>query len=91
VSQAPTSSQRVLTWLKGDVYRQIVDKVIRAAQIDFQENGYTDETLHELKNVSNNCVHSICGPNPFDPNSLPPYPFPFPIFDTTQTMEIIPL
>jgi len=37
---------------QGDVYRQIIDKVILSAQNDFEEGGYTAETLQELKLVS---------------------------------------
>jgi hypothetical protein len=37
---------------QGEVYRQIIDKVILASQTDFEEGGYTQETLQELKMVS---------------------------------------
>jgi hypothetical protein len=37
---------------QGDVYRQIIDKIILASQTDFEEGGYTQETLQELKMVS---------------------------------------
>lgn len=38
--------------MQGEVYRQIIDKVILQAQTDFEEGGYTLETLQELKLVS---------------------------------------
>jgi hypothetical protein len=38
--------------VQGEVYRQIIDKVILASQTDFEEGGYTQETLQELKMVS---------------------------------------
>jgi hypothetical protein len=38
--------------MQGEVYRQIIDKVILSAQTDFEEGGYTQETLQELKLVS---------------------------------------
>jgi hypothetical protein len=37
---------------QGEVYRTIIDKVILASQTDFEEGGYTQETLQELKLVS---------------------------------------
>jgi hypothetical protein len=40
--------------IQGEVYRQIIDKVILQAQTDFEEGGYTQETLQELKLVSDN-------------------------------------
>jgi hypothetical protein len=38
--------------MQGEVYRQIIDKIILASQTDFEEGGYTQETLQELKLVS---------------------------------------
>jgi len=38
--------------MQGEVYRQIIEKVILQAQTDFEEGGYTLETLQELKQVS---------------------------------------
>jgi len=38
--------------MQGEVYRQIIEKVILQAQTDFEEGGYTVETLQELKLVS---------------------------------------
>ena len=42
---------------QGEVYRQIIDKVILQAQTDFEEGGYTQETLQELKLVSDRNCH----------------------------------
>jgi hypothetical protein len=51
--------------MQGEVYRQIIDKVILAAQTDFEEGGYTQETLQELKMVSHEDFSITLRPGPF--------------------------
>jgi hypothetical protein len=50
--------------MQGEVYRVIIDKIILAAQTDFEEGGYTQETLQELKLVSEDDAQSSIHPTP---------------------------
>jgi len=49
--------------LQGDVYRQIIEKIVQAAKNDFEEGGYAPDTLTDLKTVStvfgDACISSI--------------------------------
>lgn len=46
----PSSSNTISS--QGDVYAKIIEGVIEASKVDFEENGVSSITLQEMKQVS---------------------------------------
>jgi transcription initiation factor TFIIA large subunit len=49
----------VLTAMQGNVYQQIIEKVIQASQNDFEEFGVDQSTLDEMKQVCHSSL-AVC-------------------------------
>ena len=47
---------------KGSAYAQIIERVVQASQIDFEEGGIERQTLNELRDVSS---HDLLFQDPF--------------------------
>ncbi|KAF2664023.1 hypothetical protein BT63DRAFT_429558 [Microthyrium microscopicum] len=57
----------------GDIYRQIMEKTVHAAQTDFEEGGYAPETLVDLQKAwQENLTKLHVAKMPWDPVPPPP-------------------
>ena len=58
ISNALTATRHI----QGSAYAQIIERVVQASQIDFEEGGIERQTLNELRDVS---VHNLFFENSF--------------------------
>jgi transcription initiation factor TFIIA large subunit len=57
----------------GDIYRQVMDKIVQAVQNDFEEGGYAPEVLSDLRQVwQENLSKLHVAQMPWDPKPAPP-------------------